>query len=353
MLGLGGWPVVSLALARQQALENRLALHQGRDLLAERRAAKKKANVPTFREAAEQTMAAEAGGWKGGANGTTARHWLQGFERRGFPEFGDRPIDSIHREDMLELLQPIWQTVPVEAQKLRRRCRTVFEWARAMRHIDRNPAGSVLKPLLPKASAKQKHLRSLPYSEVGPALETIEAAEAGWSAKWCLRLVVLTAVRSGEARMARWDEVDFEAREWSIPGDRTKTGREHRVPLSEAALAVFEQAKVLEDGSSLCFPSPRKKGAALSDMALTAVLRRTGLASACTVHGFRSSFRVFASERTNAAHAVMELCLAHQVGSKVEQAYARSDLLAKRRQLMNRWSTYLTDERANVVALHA
>ena len=155
--------------------------------------------------------------------------------------------------------------------------------------------------------------------------------------------------------MARWDEVDFEAREWNIPGDRTKTGKPHRVPLSEAALTTFEQTKVLvlEDGSDLCFPSPRKKGAALSDMALTAVLRRTGLASACTVHGFRSSFRVFASERTNAAHAVMELCLAHQVGSKVEQAYARSDLLAKRRQLMNQWSAYLTDERANVVALHA
>ena len=145
---------------------------------------------------------------------------------------------------------------------------------------------------------------------------------------------------SGEARGATWDQVDEAERLWVIPGDRMEGGTEHRQPLSDAALAALGQARVLRDESDLIFPSPLKRGCPLSNMSLTKVLRDTGLADSATVHGFRTSFRTWASERTNAPHAVMELSLAHVVGSAVERAYARSDLLAKRRRLMEQWGQF-------------
>ena len=164
--------------------------------------------------------------------------------------------------------------------------------------------------------------------------------------------VVLTAARSGEARGATWDEVHKDAREWRIPGARMKGGVDHRVPLSDPALAVLDQARSLRDESGLIFPSPMRRGQPMSDMTLTKVLRATGLAERGTVHGFRSAFRDWAAECTDAPHAVMELSLAHAVGSSVEQAYARSDLIGKRHALMQRWADYVTSARVDVVRLH-
>ena len=180
----------------------------------------------------------------------------------------------------------------------------------------------------------------------------MEASGASLAAKLCFRFLVLTATRSGEARGAVWSEINFDTREWRIPASRMKAGVEHRVPLSGAALTVLEQAQILRESSGLIFPSSVKQGTPLSDMALTKVLRTTGLAIRTTVHGFRSSFRDWAAECTNTAHAVMELSLAHKVGSAVEQAYARSDLLAKRRRLMEQWAAYITGADADVVKLH-
>lgn len=192
--------------------------------------------------------------------------------------------------------------------------------------------------------AIKTHLRALPYQDVKVALDTIEASRASLSAKACLRLVVLTACRSGEARLAKWDEILSEAREWRIPASRMKAGIEHRVPLSNAALTVLERARSLRDESGLIFPSPSRPRRPMSDMTLTKVLRDTGLAEQATVHGFRSSFRTWASEQTDTPHAVMELSLAHTVGTAVEQAYARSDLLARRRNLMQQWADFLVPE---------
>lgn len=351
-IGLGGFPTIPLTLARKRALEMRAYIAQGGDPLADRRKARKRAQVPTFREAALKTIEAECGAWKGGADGLTARHWISSLERRAFVSFGDLPVDSIRREDVLEVLSPIWTAKPVEARKLRQRIRTTFNWARAMRFCDRNPAGDVLTPLLPKRTNARTHLRALPYAEVPEALEIIAASRASWAAKLCLRLVVLTATRSGEARLATWDEVEVEDRTWTIPGARMKAGKEHRIPLSDAALAVLEEARVLDDGSGLIFPSPRRPGCELSNMTLTKVLRDCGLADRGTVHGFRSGFRTWAEEKTGADHAVMELCLAHQVGSAVERAYARSDLFRKRAVLMDSWAQFLTGGIADVVELH-
>ena len=190
---------------------------------------------------------------------------------------------------------------------------------------------------------KSHHRAALPYREVTEALETVEASEALLAAKLCLRFLVLTAARSGEARGATWDEIDEVMREWRIPAERMKGGVQHRMPLSKPALKVLEQASPLHNDSGLVFPSPVKPGHPMSDMTLTKVLRATGLAARATVHGFRSTFRDWVAECTNAPHAVIELSLAHAVGSSVEQAHARSDLIAKRRELLDQWAAFLTN----------
>ena len=163
--------------------------------------------------------------------------------------------------------------------------------------------------------------------------------------------MVLTACRSGEARGAIWDEIDLDAREWRIPDTRMKGDEEHRVPLSDAAMDVLKTVEPLRRPSGLVFPSPSRPGRPLSDMTLTKVLRGCGLADRTTVHGLRATFRTWASERTSVPHAVAELALAHQVGSAVERAYARSVLFEKRRGLMNTWAKYATGDRAKVVRL--
>ena len=193
---------------------------------------------------------------------------------------------------------------------------------------------------LPAMPAVVAHFRALPYGEVGEALEVIEESRASLSAKACLRFVALTACRSGEARGATWDEVDLDAREWRIPASRMKTGGEHRVPLSDAALAVLELVRPQRGESDLLFPSPLRRGKPLSDMTLTKILRDTGLADRATVHGFRTSFRTWASERTSVPHAVAEAWRWRtQVGSAVERSYARSDLFEKRCGLMADWAS--------------
>ena len=253
-----------------------------------------------------------------------ADSWMQTLERHAFTALGGLSVDRIDRADVLAVLTPIWGTRPETARRVRQRIRAVLQWAWAHGFISENVAGEAIDGALPAMPAIKTHLRALPYQDVKVALDTIEASRASLSAKACLRFVVLTACRSGEARLAKWDEIHSEAREWRIPAARMKAGIEHRVPLSNAALTVLERVRSLRDESGLIFPSPSRPRRPMSDMTLTKVLRDTGLAERATVHGFRSSFRTWASEQTDTPHAVMELSLAHTVGTAVEQAYARS-----------------------------
>ena len=208
-------------------------------------------------------------------------------------------------------------------------------------YIDRNPAGEAIDGALPAMPVVREHFRALPYEEVGKALATVEASTATLSSKLCLRYLVLTAARSGEARGATWDEIDMKGREWRISGSRMKGGREHRVPLPDKALDVLRQARALDDNSGLVFPSTLKSGKPLSDMTLTKILRSVGLADRATVHGFRTSFKTWAMEQTDTPWAVGEAALAHTLGNSTEQAYARSDLFERRRTLMQQWVDYL------------
>ena len=257
---------------------------------------------------------------------------------------------------MLGILAPIWTAKPETARRVRQRIRTVAQvgaWRMSYVEAQCRPA-TCIDGALPAMRRFKAHHRALPYAEIPAALETIDASPAGLAARACMRFLILTAARSGEARGALWDEVDMDAATWTIPGERMKGGRQHVVPLSVAALAVLHEAAALRDDSGLIFPSPRKRGRPLSDMGLTKCLRDCGLADRATVHGMRSAFRDWASERTNAPHAVMERALAHAVADAVEAAYSRSNLLERRRALMAEWGSFVTGTAgAEVIQLHA
>ena len=343
-IGLGGYPAVSLAKARQFADAHRLAVAEGRDPLAEKRRAK----MPTFAEAAAKVHEVNLPRWK---NGKHADQWINTLRAYAFPVIGKMPLDRIERRDVLAILTPIWATKPETARRTRQRIRSVLKWGQAHGYVEHNAAGEGIDGALPPMPRVKAHFRALPYVEIPAALETIDGSSAGLAAKLCMRFLILTAVRSGEARGASWSEIDPDAREWRIPAERMKGGVVHRVPLSDPACAVLHAAAQLRDDSGLIFPSTRKRGRPLSDMALTKTLRDCGLADRATVHGFRTCFRTWASECTNAPHAVMELSLAHAVGSAVEQAYARSTLLERRRTLMDQWAAYLSGDGAKVVRL--
>ena len=194
------------------------------------------------------------------------------------------------------------------------------------------------------------NLRALPYHKCRDALESIEATQAALASKMCLRLIILTACRYGEARHATWNEIDMDTATWMIPASRMKARREHKIALSSEALRVLQAAQEISDGSGLISPSPLKQGKPISEYTLTKVLKSAQLAegitlhSKTTVHGFRTTFRVWAEEQSSASHAAKELSLAHAVGSAVEQAYLRSDLLDQRRALMQEWADFLNEK---------
>ena len=331
-IGLGGFPAVSLAQARQRAGENRVAVAEGHDPTVK----EVKVVIPTFREAAYKAHEANLPRWR---NRKHAQSWIRTLEKHAFPVIGDKPIDSIGVVDVLGVLTPIWAAVPETARRVRQRMRAVFKWAMAHDLIALNPAGEAIDGALPPMRRiVNGHMLALPYQEVPNAIHTIRSSQAWPATKLAFEFLILTACRSGEVRSAMWSEIDVGARLWTIPAERMKAGKEHRVPLSNTAIALLKEAREFEDSTGLVFPSPQRK--MLSDNALSLRARKDKLGA--VPHGFRSSFRDWAAECTSASHAAMELSLAHTVGSAVEQSYARSDLLEQRRELMEAWGDYVS-----------
>ena len=216
-----------------------------------------------------------------------------------------------------------------------------MKWAVAMGLRPDNPAGDVLDQALGRHRVVVQHMRALPHSEVAGAIEAVRTSAAALATRLAFEFMVLTACRSGEVRLAGWDEIDLEAGEWTIPGERMKAQRPHRVPLSGRAVEILGEARTLGDGGGLVFPS--SEGRPLSGSTLSTLLR--GLRIAAVPHGFRSSFRDWCGECSNAPREVAEAALAHVVRDKVEAAYARSDLFERRRVLMDDWAAYLAGER--------
>ena len=331
-IGLGSFKLVTLVEARDIAFENRkeARIHK-RDPLAEKR----KAKIPIFREAAMQTYEALKPRWRSGKH---TKNWLQIMEKYAIPVIGTVRIDKLGREDVLKILTPLWTKRPETARRLRQKMRTTFKWAQAHGFIESNPAGEMIDGALPNQRAVKEHFRALPYRDVAGALETIEGSGIT-TAKLAFRFLVLTAARSGEVRGATWDEIGLENRTWTVPAERMKMNRAHRVPLSDAALAVLERARLLADGSGLVFPSSMRPGKSMSDMTLTKVLRDNGLADIATVAGCRSSFRDWCAD-TGKPREIAEAALSHVVPG-VEGAYFRSDLYDRRILLMQSWAAYL------------
>ena len=287
-IGLGGYPTVSLAEARGLARRNKSAVASGVNPIEEKR----RAASPTFRKAALQVHRINLPTWR---NRKHAAQWISTLETYVFPTIGDMKLDAIRKSDVLACLTLIWTAKPETARRVRQRMRSVFSWAMAHDYVEFNVAGEAINAALPAMPKIKAHYRSLPYQDVPAALSAIEESRASKSAKLCFRFVVLTACRNGEARLATWDEIDREAGVWTVPSHRMKAGREHRVPLSGLALRVVDEAAAIDDGSDLLFPSPVRQGRPLSDMTLTKLLRSSGLADRATLHGFRSSFRVWAA----------------------------------------------------------
>ena len=344
-LGLGGFPTVSLEKARRAAFDNRVAVADGIDLLAERR----KVRLPTFREAAEKTYETLKPRWR---SIKVQKNWWAILERHAFKRIGDLPIDQVGREQVLSVLTPLWTSAPEMGRKLKRGINSIFKWGLALGYIEVNVIDQV-SGALPRQPAVKEHFRSMPFQEIPAALETIQESSLSTAAKLALRMLILTMCRSGEVRHATWPEIDLDQKLWRIPGNKTKSGREHTIPLTPAMLEVLEHTRALNDGSSLVFPSAAKPGRPMTDATLSKSLHACGLADRATCHGFRAAGRSYAQEKTNADHETMELALGHAVGNQTIRAYARSDLLTKRRRLFEQYNNFLTGAAsADVVQLH-
>ena len=326
-IGLGPYPEITLAEARQKALDNSRAVRHGGDPRGR--------GVPTFAEAAERTIKLHRDGWKAGS--PLPAQWESTFRLHAAPLL-DKPVDRITSADVLGCLAPIWNSKPGAARKARHRIAAVFRWCMGRNHRADNPVDRAVVALPRTNGNAPRHYRALSHREVAAAVGAIRRVKyIHPSAVLCVEMIVLTAVRAGEARGARWEEIDLAAGVWTIPASRMKAGREFSVPLSTGALGVLGRARALSPESSLVFPS--KTGGLLPRNAPGRVLRRAGVAS--TVHGFRSSARSWMAE-TGVPAEVAETCLAHVPRSQVVQAYQRSDLLERRAEVLQAWSNYVT-----------
>jgi integrase len=338
-LGLGSASVVSLADAREAALQNRKLARSGGDPFASR----KLVEVMTFETATQRVHDLHLPTWRNPKHG---QQWINTLTEYVFPHFGKKRLDIVTSADVLAALSPIWNSHPETARRVRQRIGTVMKWAIAQGWRSDNPAEAISRALPRHDRSKVKHQKALPYSDVADAIKQVANSNARLSSKLALEFIVLTATRSGEVRGALWSEFDVNKAEWTIPGERMKAKRPHRVPLSPRCLEILKQAEVSKsDTSEFVFPGNVDKKP-LSDTTLSKLLKE--LKVDAVPHGFRSSFRDWAGEQTNFPREVCEFALGHVIRDKSEAAYARSDLFEKRRKLMDAWAQYLMLSRSKV-----
>jgi len=351
-IGLGGYPEVSLADAREKARETKKLIEQGIDPVEQRQIkrvalVKSQAGKMTFSEAAHLCHEKKQSEFK---NEKHSRQWISTIERYAIPVIGDLPVSEIDLPHILAVLEPLWTEKTETASRLRQRIEHVLTWATVSGYRSGdNPARwrGHLDAVLPKPSKvkKKNHFAALPWQQIGAFMKDLRQRKG--TAARCLEFIVLTACRSGEARLATWDEINFKDKVWTVPADRMKAGKEHKIPLTDDAIRLLKNLPRFE-GSNYVFTAAR--GGPLSDMAVSMVCRRMG--AGAVPHGFRSTFRDWAAENTNFPREVAEMALAHTIESAVEAAYRRGDLFDKRRRLMEAWGAYCnkvqSDEQATV-----
>jgi len=312
-------------------------MEAGIDPVLERR---KRDGIPTFREAAIQVHNEHKLGWK---NGKHRDQWLATLKAYAFPAFGDVAVSEVHAPVVRDALITIWLSKPETARRLRQRINTIIDWAVAKGFRETGLALPVIDKSLPKQRDRVRHHAAMPYKELPKFIAALRQRES--VGRLALEALILTAARSSEIRLAAWSEVDLERRIWTVPGSRMKAGREHVVPLSKPAIALFKRMRKYQRGKdSLIFPGAAR-GKSLSDMTLTKILRDMDRTE--TVHGFRSTFRDWVAERTDFPSELAEVALAHVNSDKTEAAYLRSDQREKRRFLMEKWATYCDGPRLN------
>jgi len=360
-MGLGPVAIYGLQEARGRALDARRLRHDGIDPIDTRRAARLRerleaAKAVTFRQCAESYIAAHRSGWR---NAKHAAQWDATLATYAYPSIGALPVQAIDTGLVCKVLEPIWTAKPETAGRVRGRIEAILDWAKVRGYrAGENPArwrGHLDKLLPARSKVRQvEHHAALPYAELPSFLANLREQEG--IAACALEFLILTAARTGEVIGARWRELDLLDKTWTVPAERMKAHREHRVPLSARALDIVQKLSALrpaDEAVDFVFPGG-KAGAPLSNMAFLMLLRRMERAD-LTAHGFRSTFRTWAAERTGFQREVIEAAMAHTIESKVEAAYQRGDLFDKRRRLMQQWSTFCTAKpsasQANVAQL--
>ena len=346
-MGLGPLSLYGLSEARTRALDARRKRHDGIDPIEARRAERTRqrlevARAITFKQCAENYITSHRAGWR---NGKHKAQWENTLKTHAAPIMS-LPVQSIDTALVMKVLEPIWTTKPETATRVRQRIESILDSAKARGYRDgENPArwrGHLDKVLPARSRVREiEHLAALPYAELPAFLVSLRQREA--IAARALEFLILTAARTGEVIGARWSEIDLLDKTWTVPADRMKARREHRVPLSARAIAILQEmqgARYSDADNAYVFPGP-KRGKPLSNMVFLMLLRRMELKD-LTVHGFRATFKTWSSERTSFQNEIAEAALAHIIGDKVEQAYRRGDLFEKRRRLMQQWAAFST-----------
>jgi integrase len=353
-MGLGAYSQsgMTLARAREAALAAREKIKAGIDPIEQGRAARSalkaaQASAVSFEQAARAYIDAHESSWR---NAKHAQQWRNTLETYAYPLIGSLLARDVDKEHVLSVLSPIWASKTETASRVRSRIESVLSFAMQANYRPEglNPArwrGNLDKLLAnPGKIAKSEHHAALPVADIGEFLQRLRTVDGGGAR--ALEFLILTAARSGEVRGATWREINLDAAVWKVPGERMKGGREHRVPLSPAAVKLLRGLPRIA-GTELVFPGARS--GPLSDMTLNAVLRR--LKVPAVPHGFRSTFRDWVSEHTNYPNEVAEMALAHAIGDKVEAAYRRGDMFDRRRQMMNAWAAFCAKPQSNAAVI--
>jgi len=329
-IGLGTYPDVSLKEAREEVTKSKLTIRKGDDPVA----VKTKTAVPTFEQAARQVHDGRKATYR---NAKHSQQWLKTLERYAFPKIGKLPVSEVRDSEVIRLLEPIWTEKSETARRVLQRINAVTAWSFARGYREHDLSANGIRAALPPQLKKSTHFAAVAVGDAPEVWRKLNA-KADSTARNALKFTILTCVRSGEARGARWEEVDLANKSWTVPAERTKTATEHAVALSNEACSLLESVPSIKNEQGLIFPNV--KGKALSDVAVSKALKE--IAPRFTVHGWRSTFRDWAAEQTTTPREIVETALAHSNPNKVEAAYRRTNFLEKRRPLMEEWAKFLT-----------
>ena len=339
-IGLGSAKIVPVAIARRKAHQNLVLVSEGIDPIEDK---KQDSVIPKFEAAARKVYEDNRPTWR---NAKHAAQFITTLETYAFPVIGSMSVKEINSSHILRILSPIWVTKAETAKRVRQRLSTVFKYCVAQQWRTDDPADIAIVKALPYLKKKVQHRKSISYNDVSDFIETVSKSSAGLSTKLGLEFLILTATRSGEVRNARWNEINGSL--WIIPEGRMKAGIEHRVPLSNRCMEILEEAQNINQGSDYIFEGT-KPDKPLSENTFNKLMKELGLD--VHAHGFRTSFRTWSQEKTNYPREIAEAALAHSLRDKAEAAYARSDLLEKRAEMMEAWANFISTPKDNIISI--